>query len=190
MATLCRAKLTHLYVRVKCPPRLLENPTQGSWTIKKTNHVTIEWLYLWYSWTSKFQKKNQYTIQYHNIQYLYKIQYIYYHILQLLPKKAFNEFAMCVICYPSQQNFTGCHTLNSKTDNAYLKKSKSDPTFRKRATVALILYIFLIIWTYIHDEAIVLVQKRVFFRTELCQNSTDRYGVKTIRKIIIFILAT
>ena len=48
-------------------------------------------------------------------------------------------------------------------DNAYLKKSKSDPTFRKRTTVALILYIFLIIWTYIHDEAIVLVQKKGVF---------------------------
>ena len=30
-------------------------------------------------------------------------------------------------------------------------------------SVALILYIFLIIWMYIHVEAIVLVQKRVFF---------------------------
>ena len=40
-------------------------------------------------------------------------------------------------------------------DYAYFKKSKSDPTFRKRATVDLTIYIFLIIWTYIEDEAIV-----------------------------------
>ena len=42
--------------------------------------------------------------------------------------------------------------------------TKSDPTFRKYTTIALILYIFLIIWTWRHVEAIVvLVQKRVFF---------------------------
>ena len=26
------------------------------------------------------------------------------------PQNAFNEFAMCVLFYLSQQNFTGCHT--------------------------------------------------------------------------------
>ena len=61
----------------------------------------------------------------------------------------------------------------------YLKKSKSDPTFR---TLALISYIFIITWTYIHHKAIVLVQQRVFFRTKLGQNSTDRYRVNTIWK--------
>ena len=50
----------------------------------------------------------------------------------------------------------------------FLKKSKSDPTFRKRTTVALILYIFLIIWTYIHDEAIVLVLLLLVLNFQIC----------------------
>ena len=64
-----------------------------------------------YTWIKKFQKKNQYTIKYS--QYTISIQnttYLLTYSAAPRTKNAFNEFAMCEICYPSQQNFTGCHT--------------------------------------------------------------------------------
>ena len=137
MVTLCWAKLNHLYVcnnlfidmigsflkssvqlfsvqKVfnECPPRLLENPTQGfgkshsgfleNYKIS-TNHETIEWLlYLLYldTGTSFRRKINiQFNITIYNTYTKYNI---FINILCSSSQNAFNEFAMCVICYLSQ----------------------------------------------------------------------------------------
>ena len=134
----------------ECPPRLLENPTQGfgkshqgfleNYKIS-TNHVTIYIVNILYytSWINKFQKKNKYTIQYS--QYTKPLQNtIYLSTYSAAPPQR--------MLFMSLQCVESVIPLNKTEQGATLKTAKRT-IFKKNQNlnqqrVALILYIFLI----------------------------------------------